>query len=296
MRWNVAVAGLAAAWGFISVIVAGVELEAAVLVFLRLVLAAAAIALALVAARRVSLLAPPERPWRLLVLGLVLAAHWFLFFETIKRSSVALAVLTVYTAPILLALFAPAFLPERRSRVALAALAPASAGIALIVVAGGGETRASAGAVALGIGAAVTYAVLVTATKRLVGGIAATTITFWTYVVAGVCLAPFLLSAERITPSGAEIAYVLVLGVAFTAVSGSLFVSLLRRVTAQAAGLLSYVEPVAAALLAWAILDQPLGAPVLAGGALVVLAGAAVVVAAPAEPAPVEAPISPAAG
>ena len=77
----------------------------------------------------------------MLLVGAMLGAHWFLFFEAIKRSSVAVAVLTVYTAPLFLAVFAPMFLPERRSRVALVALAPAAVGLALIALAGdeGGE-------------------------------------------------------------------------------------------------------------------------------------------------------------
>ena len=124
MRWNLAVAGLAASWGIISVIVAGVDLDARVLVFWRLALAAAAVFVIFAAAGRLELLRLPERPWRVLLVGAILGAHWFLFFETIKRSSVAVAVLTVYTAPIFLAIFAPLFLPERRSRVALVALAP----------------------------------------------------------------------------------------------------------------------------------------------------------------------------
>ena len=92
MRWNLAVAGLAASWGIISVIVAGVDLDARVLVFWRLALAAVAVFVIFAAARRLELLRLPERPWRVLLVGAILGAHWFLFFETIKRSSVAVAV------------------------------------------------------------------------------------------------------------------------------------------------------------------------------------------------------------
>jgi DME family drug/metabolite transporter len=83
---------------------------------------------------------------------------------------------------------------------------------------------------------------------------------------------------------------VLLVGVVFTALSGFLYITLLRRVTAQAVGVLAYLEPVSAALLAWAILGEPLTAPVLVGGALVVAAGVLVVVAEPGDAATVEAP------
>jgi drug/metabolite transporter, DME family len=286
VRWNLSVAGLAVAWGLIAVIVAGVELDAAVLVFHRLALAAVATAAGALLLRRAGVLRLPPRPWRLPVVGLILAAHWFLFFETIKTASVAFAVVIVYTAPILIALLAPLVLPERRSAVALLALLPALAGVTLVATAGEGELRAGPWGVAAGVGAAVTYALLVVATKRLAASVAPPTITFWSYVTAGLVLAPFLAGAERVVPRGAEIGYVLLLGVVFTALSGLVYVWLLRRVTAQAVGIVAYLEPVSAAVLAWAILGQPLGAAVLGGAALVVAGGALVVVAGPREAAP----------
>ncbi len=288
MRWNLAVAGLASSWGFISVIVSGVELPAETLVFYRVAIASAAIAAALAAGRRLALV---RRPTPALVLvGALLGAHWFLFFETIKLSSVAVALLTVYTAPIFLALLAPAFLPERRSPVALAALVPAGGGLALIALAGGEDAHARPAAIATGLGAALTYAALVIVTKGLTAQVAVATIAFWSYCVAAVVLAPFLAFAGRVAPHGAEIGYVLLLGAVFTALSYFLYVSLLRHVTAQAIGILAYLEVASSALLAWAILGQPLGWPVVVGGLLVVGAGVLVVFREPADAVPVEAP------
>ncbi len=290
MRWNLSVAGLAASWGFISVIVAGVDLDASVLVFFRLALAALAIGTAAAALGRADLIRLPERPLRLLVVGVVLAAHWFLFFETIKLSSVAVALLTVYTAPVFLSLLAPVFLPESRSRIALAALLPAGAGIAFIALAGEGGKHARPLAVASGLGAAITYAALVIAIKRLTRRLPSATIAFWSYVVAAATLAPFLLTAPRVLPeSGVDALYVVCLGVVFTGLSYFVYVSLLRRVTAQAIGVLAFLEPVSAALLAWAILGQALGWQVAVGGALVVAAGLVVVLYEPEDAAPVEA-------
>ena len=285
MRWNLAVAAIASFWGLVAVIVAGVDLDAAVLVFFRVVIAAATIAIVLTALGRLDLLRPDRRA---LVIGVLLAGHWFLFFQTIKLASVAVALLTVYTAPIFLSLLAPLFLPEHRSKIALFALIPAAAGLALIAIAGGEDAHAGGLGIVAGLGAAVTYAALVIATKRLTMKLPVITITFWNYTAAAVTLAPFLLFADRVLPRGREIVYVLLLGAVFTALGGFLYVSLLRRVTAQAIGILSYLEVVSSALLAWAILDQPLGWPVIAGGVLVIAAGGVVVFYEPADATPVE--------
>ncbi len=271
-------------------IVAGVDLDASVLVFFRLSLAALAIGAVAAALGRADVIRLPERPLRLLVVGAVLACHWYLFFETIKLSSVAVALLTVYTAPVFLSLLAPVFLPESRSRVALAALVPAGAGIAVIALAGEGGKHARPLAVAVGLGAAITYAALVIATKRLTMRLPPATIAFWSYLVAAAVLAPFLLTAPRVLPeSGLDALYLACLGVVFTGLSGFIYISLLRRVTAQAIGILAFLEPVSGALLAWAILGQALGWQVAVGGALVVAAGLAIVRYEPGDASPVEA-------
>ena len=290
MRWNLAVAALAASWGFIAVIVAAVELSAEALVFYRLAIAAVTLAVALAALRRLALLRLDAHRGRTLAVGATLGLHWFLFFATIKLSSVAVGVLTVYTAPIFLAVLAPLALPERRSRVALVALVPASAGLALIALAGEGGGHARPLAIASGLGAALTYAVLVVGTKQLTARLPVPTIAFWIYFVASLALAPFLWGADRVLPEAAEIGYVLLLGAVFTALSGFIYVTLLARVTAQAIGVLAYIEPVSAALLAWAILEQPLGWAIAAGGGLIIAAGLAVVVYEPAEPPSLELP------
>jgi DME family drug/metabolite transporter len=115
-------------------------------------------------------------------------------------------------------------------------------------------------------------------TKRVRTGLRPVTIHVWTTTIAALALAPFLVTAPRILPDdGLELVSVLLLGVVFTGLSGFLYITLLGHVSAQAAGMLAFLEPVSAAFLAWAILDEPLGAAVLVGGLLVLASGIAVV-------------------
>jgi drug/metabolite transporter (DMT)-like permease len=112
MRWNLALGALAASWGFIAVLVASVDLGAGPLAFWRLALAAATLGVAALVAGRIDLLSPAGRLPALTLLGVAQGAHWLLFFEAVDRGSVALAVLTFYAAPLLIALVAPLVLPE----------------------------------------------------------------------------------------------------------------------------------------------------------------------------------------
>ena len=212
-----------------------------------------------------------------MLIGVTLAAHWFLYFVTIKLSSVAVAVLMAYLAPIAIALLAPFVLPERRSRVALVALLPAAAGVALVAFGGeeGGAVRPLA--LVTGLFTAATYAALVLMTKRIVSDVPVLTLSFWNYAIAAVAISPLLLDADRVVPTANELPAVLALGVVFTALSGYLYIWSLRHVTAQTIGILAYIEPVSAALMAWAFLDESLNWQIVAGGALVIAAGATVV-------------------
>jgi drug/metabolite transporter (DMT)-like permease len=290
VRWNLAAAVLSASAGFIAVIVDGLDLGAEALVFYRLALAAVTVAVVAALARRLDILRAPLLRGRLALLGAMLAAHWLFFFGTIKLSSVVVAVLTTYSAPLLVALVAPLVLPERRSRVVLLALGPAAAGLALVALTGDEGTHARPLAVATGLGAAATYTVLVIESKRLSARLPVPTIQFCAYWIASLIVAPFLLASDRVLPREGELAYVLLLGVVFTAFSGLCFVWLLRKVTAQAISTLGYLEPVAAALLAWAILGQELGWAVLVGGTLIIGAGLLVILYEPAETPRLETP------
>jgi drug/metabolite transporter (DMT)-like permease len=163
--------------------------------------------------------------------------------------------------------------------VALGALVPGAIGVVLVSTAGEpGEV--TAGAVLAGLGSAVTYAALVIVAKRLLRtALEPVTVAFWDCLAGAVVSAPLLLAAGRVIPSGAgEWATVLLLGVVLTGLSTLAYATLLRRVTAQAAGVLTFLEPVAAVALAALLLDETLSAAVLGGGALVLVSGLAVAV------------------
>jgi len=284
VRWNLALAALAASWGFIAVLVAAVELGAEPLAFGRLALAAATLALVAAASGSLSALRPGRRLLPLAALGAVQGAHWLLFFLAVELGSVALAVITFYAAPVLIALAAPMALREPLSRVTLAALVPGAAGIALVATGGDAGGRVSAAALAAGLGSALAYAVLVLLSKRLLSGrVPPLTVAFWDCLVGAGVVAPTLLLADRVLPDGGdEWAVVVLLGVVFTGASTLVYATLLRHVTAQAAGVLTFLEPVAAVLLAAALVDEELTLEVVGGGLLVVVAGIAVVLLEPA--------------
>ena len=271
MRWKLAVAALATSWGLIAVIVRKVDLDAQVLAFYRLAFAAVTRAVA-AALRRLALLRLTRHRGGVVLIGVTLAAHWFLYFVTIKLSSVAVAVLMAYLALIAIALLAPFVLPERRSRVALSRWCRPRR---VSRWSFGGEEGGAVRPLALvtGLFTAATYAALVLMTKRIVSDVPVLTLSFWNYAIAAVAISPLLLDADRVRrqrtscPRCSRSA-------SSSPRSGYLYIWSLRHVTAQAIGILAYIEPVSAALMAWAFLGESLNGQIVVGGALVIAAGA----------------------
>ena len=271
MRWNLALAGLAASWGFIAVLAAAVELGAEALAFWRLALAAVTLGVVALVARR-SASSARGRLAALALLGVVQGAHWLLFFEAVKHGSVALAVLTFYAAPLLIALARPSCSASgRTSRSARSSARSGSPRRARRRRGRRGVARGGRGGARLGRDVRRARDPLEAAPQR--GDPAAHG------RVLGLprrrdrrrAGAP---ARRRVLPDDAgEWGAVLLLGIVFTGVSTLVYAMLLRHVTAQAAGVLTFLEPVAAVLLAWAILDERPGAATLVGGALVVAAG-----------------------
>ena len=271
---SLVLAACASAWGLIALVVREIDLPPLAIVFWRVVLTAAGVALSVVVLRRRDLFRIRTRA--VLPLGVLLAVHWAAYFGAIKETSVASAVLVTYAAPAFMVLLAPLLIAERVPRSSIAALGVSLAGIALITLAGGegsGEVRPLG--VALAVLAAVSFAFLLVLLKRYAAGVDPLTWVLWESLAAAAVLWPAALAGGL--PAAADLGYLLFLGLFLTGALSVVFVAAIRHVPAASAGILMYMEPVAAALLAAAVLGESLTWPVIAGGAAIVAAGVIVV-------------------
>jgi len=270
------VAAVATAWGAVGLFVKRVDLDAAGIVTWRVALAALTVAgVSAVLGRAGDLRVAPGLRLPVAAATVLLALHWWLFFETIKRSTVTVAVLFAYLAPVFLAGLAPWLLRERVTLRTVGALGVGLVGMLLVV---GAADRPSIVATVLGVGTGLSYAVLIVLGKRLRRHVSGAGVAFWEYAGVALVLAPVALLGTGLRPaSGSALAALLVLGILLTGVCGLLYVLALGHVQAQAIGILSYLEPVSAAVLAALVLGEELGVRTVAGGALVLGAGLAVV-------------------
>jgi RarD protein len=226
------------------------------------------------------------RLWGFMVLsGLALAANWLFFFRAIAATSVTNAVLSYYTAPVILAVTAPLLLREPLERRTLTATALAFGGVALMLYQPGNRLSPSdIAGIAYGLVAACFYAA-VTILGRWLSQVAVTRLVLIQTLVASLVLVTWVLCAEGApalaVPAGA-LFLLAVIGVIHTALALILYFVGLRSIKVQHAGVLAYLDPVSAVLFAYLFLGEVPSLYSLAGGGLV-LAGSALLLVHPTE-------------
>jgi len=210
------------------------------------------------------------------LIGVVFLVNNVAYLTALQRTTVANAVLTHYTAPVFVALLAPLVLGERRLPCTVPALALSVMGLGLLLP--GVELRLEdrhLQGLALGVGSGVAYAVLVLLARYYSLRVAALPLIFVQNLVIAVALLP--LGWRLGLPDGATLGTLVVLGVVHATIGGVLYLRGIRRVRAQGAAILGYLEPLGAVLLAAAFLEETPGGMALLGGCLILLAGALVV-------------------
>jgi drug/metabolite transporter (DMT)-like permease len=263
------VAGVAVLWGSVGVVVRQVELPAVALVACRIWIAAPALTV-YVRRRR------DDLPWvwrpsrRLLLNGVVLAAHWVSFIAALQRAPIGTVLLITYLAPVGIAALAPAVLGEVVPLRTKAALALAVCGIALIAAPAMEGSEGTGVLLALLTGAL--YVPLALLNKSLSDTHGGVQLALWQLLIAGAVVLPFALLADWGTPR-VEWLWLLVLGLVYTAFAFATYLRALERLAATRAVVLLYLEPASAVVFGWLLLDEPPTAGMLVGGALVVIAG-----------------------
>jgi drug/metabolite transporter (DMT)-like permease len=209
--------------------------------------------------------------WALLVAcGVTDAGNYICYFGALDRGPIALAVLTHYIAPVVVALLAPVILREPLTRVTVIALIVSLCGLGLLV---GGAAEGSLITAALGAASAIFYGLNTLATKKALDDFAASELLAYHCAISAGLVALFAGSAPPVPAFlWSPIAGALLLG----ACGAALFYVGLGRIPANRAAILTYLEPLVAAVVGYVAFSEPLGLPGIAGGALIVAAGAAV--------------------
>lgn len=229
----------------------------------------------------------------LVLMGLLFLANSVCFLTAYERTTVANAVLTHYTAPVFVALIAPLALGERVLPVTPVSLLLAGAGMGLLLpgIHWSWEDRHLQGLL-LGTASGLAYAVLIVMARALCLRVAALPLLFVQNGVVALVLLPGLLLLG-LPREPVVLGALALLGVVHATGAALLYLAGLRRVRAQTAAILGYLEPLLAVGLAALVLGERVAPHSLLGGGLILASGALVVWAEGQGPKGVDAPAAP---
>ncbi|MHC2992798.1 membrane protein [Pontibacter sp. HJ8] len=249
-------------WGFTAILGKLITIPAVELVFLRTLIAALALA-AIIYRRGTPFRLGRANVLKIMGVGLMISAHWILFFTSARISSVSLCLVGMATCSLWTAILEPAFTSKK--------IKPLEIVLALIILTGlyiifQAETEFNN---ILGIGMAVGSALLGAIFTIINASLAkkhpSTTIT--AYEMFGACIGTALffplyadLFAEGGTLSfamnGMDWVYLLVLALVCTVYAYTASVRLMQKISAYTMNLTVNMEPVYGILLAWLIFNE----------------------------------------
>ncbi|HEU4322402.1 MAG TPA: DMT family transporter [Roseiflexaceae bacterium] len=215
------------------------------------------------------------------LVGIMMAIYQVCLFSAIPLVGVSIAVLiTLCVAPVIVALGSAALFGEKpTARVGLA-LAGALGGSALLVAPDGGQAGVNLVGVLFALGSAAGYATLTLCSRSLASRYHPIQPLLVGFAAGAALLLPFaLLNGLTVAFPAQGWALLVYLGVVPTTLAYVLFMAGIRHVSATVASIITLLEPLTAAALAWLFFGERLGGTALLGAAL--LLGAIIVLSLP---------------
>ena len=239
--------------------------------------AAFLLALTVLRGKKLSLGAIRSNLALLLISGALMGVNWIALFEAYRFTSVAVATLCYYMAPVIVILLSPLLLGEALTAKKLVCVAAAILGMVLVsgVLDSGGA--GSVRGVLLGLAAAALYAAVVLINKKMkpIPGLDRSVIQL---ASAGIVVLPYALlggfgGREMLTAR--TVLMLVVVCLVHTGLAYALYFGSVERLPAHTLALLSYIDPVVAVLLSALLLHEKLTLLTALGAVLII--GAAIV-------------------
>lgn len=208
----------------------------------------------------------------LLASGVAMGINWILLFEAYKYTSVSVATLSYYFAPVIVTLVCPILFHEKLTRKQLLCFFMSTLGLVLITVIGDmGKSGTDLIGIFFGLGAAVFYATVILLNKfiKKVAGIHRT---FLQFLAAILVLLPYVIATSGVNLhllNGKGWICLLIVGLVHTGITYCLYFSSLKELPGQKAAILSYIDPLVAVLVSVCILGESMTPMQVLGGVLI---------------------------
>lgn len=208
----------------------------------------------------------------LLASGMAMGINWMLLFEAYKYTTVSVATLSYYFAPVIVTLVCPILFKEKMTKKQILCFVMSTLGIVMIT--GIGDVSASGTnmiGILFGLGAAMLYATVILINKfiREVDGLHRTLLQF---IAAIIILLPYVAATDGLNLhmlDGTGWGALLVVGIVHTGITYCLYFSSLNELSGQKVAILSYIDPLVAILISVTLLNETMTVIQAIGGTLI---------------------------
>ena len=261
------------AFGTLGLFVRHISVSSGELALYRAVMAAVLVGIWLaVSKQKLNLRAIGRELPLLLLSGMAMGFNWILLFQAYRYTTVSVATLSYYFAPVLVTVACPILFREKMGLKQWLCFAMSTLGIVLIMGMGDlSEGSSHLIGIAFGLGAALLYATVILLNK-FIKGVAGLQRTFLQFIAAIAVLVPYVACTGGVTLSGLDNTgwlCLMVVGLVHTGVTYCLYFSALKELPGQEAAILSYIDPLVAVLLSVLVLGEQMGPWQYVGGALI---------------------------
>ena len=207
----------------------------------------------------------------LLASGVAMGFNWILLFQAYKYTTVSVATLSYYFAPVIVTVVSPVLFRERLTGKQLLCFVMSTLGLVMITGIGDLSGNSHLIGILFGLGAAVLYATVVLLNKfiRNVAGIHRT---FLQFLAAILVLIPYVALSGGVTlgtlPASGWV-NLLIVGLVHTGITYCMYFSSLQELPGQKAAILSYIDPLVAVVISVLVLEESMTLWQAAGGVLI---------------------------
>lgn len=208
--------------------------------------------------------------------GISLGLNWVFLFGAYRYTTVALASLCNYTAPIIVIFLSPFLFGEKLTVRKLLCVLAAALGISLVSGVFAGEGTADPIGLLLGMGASLGFVGIIICNKRL-SGVSPYDRVIVQLLISALTVLPYAFfqnMGSQIQADAGSIFWMLVLAVVHTAFAYCCYFGAMADLPVQTIALWGYIEPVVSVLCSALILKEPLGAAGIIGSIMVLTSAA----------------------
>lgn len=204
--------------------------------------------------------APGSRTPGLLALsGAALGINWILLFEAYRYTTVSIATVCYYMAPVFVLILSPVLFGETLSLKKIFSMVLALVGMVLVTEVWEGDIKGQKG-ILLGLGAAGMYGAVMILNKKI-EGFSPRERTLGQLAFSALTLLPYVLLTENfgeLTLAPIPLFLLLTAGILHTGIAYGLYFDSIKNLPAQTVAILSYLDPVTAILLSATVLGETL--------------------------------------